>query len=249
MTSRSLTVHCSQPESGPVLRGDPPLLDRDAVHVHFAELAELRPRKDLFSSVLDEDERSRAARFKFATDRERFILGHGWMRTVLAQYTGRAPYAIETLRGRFGKPYLPGGELYFNLSDTKDAVVIAVSRSIDTGVDVETLDRRVDHQAVGEHYFTQEEQALIGRSTDGKRTFLDLWTRKEAVLKASGVGIMDDLRSLRVDGPENHLSIRHVEFMAMAAEHYHVCTWYVGASHILSLATPRPAGQVVLLGA
>ncbi len=248
MTSRSLTVHCTFPEHRHVLRGGPPLLAGDSVHVHFAELEELRPRDELYRSLLDENERARAERFKFDTDRERFVLGHGWMRILLAHYTGRAAAAIEPLRGRFGKPYLATRELYFNMSDTKDAVVVAVSRSIDPGVDVETVDRKVDHEAVGEHYFTPQEQEYIGRSEDGKRTFLDLWTRKEAVLKASGVGIMDDLRSLRVDGPENHVSIQHAEFIAMAADSYHVSTWYIGASHIISLAAPRPPKQVTLLG-
>ncbi|MBK6774278.1 MAG: 4-phosphopantetheinyl transferase family protein, partial [Flavobacteriales bacterium] len=58
------------------------------------------------------------------------------------------------------------------------------------------MSRRVDHLSVAEHYFTPEEIAVIASSADGKRQFLDFWTRKEAVLKASGVGIMDDLKIL-----------------------------------------------------
>lgn len=249
MPSRQLTIHCTGPDRRNVLRGDPPYPADDVVYVHLAELAELRPRNELFWSLLDDSERARAERFKFATDSERYVLGHGWMRTLLAHYTGRSATAIRQARGRFGKPYLPTRELYFNLSDTKDAVVLAVSRSIELGVDVETVNRTVDHEAVSGHYFTPQEQEHIAQSIEGKRTFLDLWTRKEAVLKACGVGIMDDLRALRVDAATNTLSIQHAEFMAMAAEQYHVRTWYIGTAHIVSLATPLPVQHVMLLGA
>lgn len=249
MASRPLTVYCNGPDRRDVLRADPPRLSADAVYIHFAKLDELRPRAEALGSLLDAQERARAERFKFDTDRERFVLGHGWMRTLLGHYSGLPPGSIQAIRGRFGKPYLPGRELFFNLSDTKDAVVLAVSQSIELGVDLETLSRSVDHAAVGAHYFTSSEQAKIAQSHSAKRTFLDYWTRKEAVLKASGVGIMDDLRTLSVHDPVNHLTIQHAEFMAMAAENYFVRTWHVNEQHIISLATPVPVDRVLLLGA
>lgn len=219
------------------------------MYIHFAELATLRRHAGELGSLLDASELERAARFRFDADRERFILGHGWMRTVLGRHTGIDPGMIAPARGRFGKPCLPGRECHFNLSDTKDAVVLAVSAFTELGVDLETLARKVDHHAVGLHYFTKDEQEKIASSTDDKRMFLDLWTRKEAILKASGVGIMDDLRSLGVDGDVNHITIQHPEFMAMASERYFVRTWHVGGLHIISLATPIPVDDVILLGA
>jgi len=129
------------------------------------------------------------------------------------------------------------------------AVVLAVALDMELGVDVETVDRRVDHRSVSMHYFTPEEQDHIARSDDAKRTFLELWTRKEAVLKASGVGIMDDLRSLRVDQAVNKLSIGHPEFVALADAEYHVRTWRIGQAHLISLATPAPMEHVLIFGA
>lgn len=249
MGSRPLVIHCTGPDQRAVMRVEPPALGKEPCHIHFAELAELRPRSEELVALLDEQELARAARFKFDHDRERFVLGHGWMRELLAHYMDSFPSSIRMERGRFGKPFLSGGELHFNLSDTKDAITFAVCRAIEIGVDVETVDRRVDHNAVSAHYFTPEEQHRITQSEQPKRTFLELWTRKEAVLKASGVGIMDDLRSLRVDEAVNKLTISHPEFIAMAAAEYHVRTWRIGAGHSISLASPKPLEQVLFFGA
>lgn len=249
MASRSLVIHCSGPDRRDVLRAEPPALTTGTCFVHFAELPELRQRTEHLTDLLDVKEQKRAERFKFEVDRERFVLGHGWMRELLGHYLGVAPQAIAAERGRFGKPFLPDGHFSFNLSDTKDAVVLAVALDMELGVDVETVDRRVDHRSVSAHYFTPEEQDHIARSDDPKRTFLELWTRKEAVLKASGVGIMDDLRSLRVDQAVNKLTIRHPEFVALAAAEYHVRTWRIGQAHLISLATPAPVDHVLIFGA
>jgi len=248
MATKPLVILCSGPDDREVSHSEPPTLVPGVCHIHFARLSELRPRAERMWDLLDEQERSRAARFRFESDRERFMLGHGWMRDVLAHYLGQPGSSIAMERGRFGKPFLPGGAVSFNLSDTKDAIAFAVASDVEMGVDVETVDRRMDHHAVGAHYFTVEEQAYIARSDDHKRSFLELWTRKEAVLKASGVGIMDDLRSLRVDEAVNKLSIRHPEFMALSAPEYHVRTWRIGTTHLISLATPRAVDQVLLLG-
>jgi len=249
MATRSLLIHCLGTDARKVMRVEPPQLAPGACLVHFATLNELRPRSGILRAHLDEEERTRAQRFRFDADRERFELGHGWMRELLAHYSGTPPRDITLVRGRFGKPRLMKKDLCFNLSDTKDAVALAVCSTMELGLDLETLDRSVDHEAVSAHYFTPEERITISRSDQPKRTFLELWTRKEAVLKASGVGIMDDLRSLRVDEPLNKLTIRHTEFMAMAAPEYHVRTWRMRSGHLISLATPRPLEQAMLFGA
>jgi phosphopantetheinyl transferase len=131
--------------------------------------------------------------------------------------------------------------------------------------------------AVGEHYFTPEEILAIreagsiatlssgtvdpastslslGRlpgasnGTAAKRRFLEFWTRKEAVLKASGVGIMDDLRVLRVDGAVNTMTITHDVFIQHAAESYHLHTWHLGVDHIISVAQEGSINGVRLMG-
>jgi len=235
---RSLVLLCTsigQPQAGP--REGPP--EPGTVALHFATLDALRPRLSDLSGMLDDHERDRAARFVHDPDRERYVLGHGFLRAVLGKATGRTPASITFQRGEFGKPVMGGNDVHFNFSDTKDAVIIGIANS-ELGVDIETMSRRVDHLSVAEHYFTPEEIAVIASSADGKRQFLDFWTRKEAVLKASGVGIMDDLKILRVDAPRIEVRIAHGDFVRMAAPEYHVRSFAIGEAHRVSVASSEP---------
>jgi 4'-phosphopantetheinyl transferase len=268
---RLLTIHCSGPDPIVPSAGASSALERDGIDLYFATLDGHRTRIPEYRELLDPVEQERAARFRFDVDRERFIIAHGLLRTLLGKHLGARPEELRIARGPYGKPYIEGTDLRFNLSDTKDALLIAFAHGREIGVDIETMTRTVDHMAVGEHYFTAEEILAIraagsiatlssgtvdppGRllgAADGntsKRRFLEFWTRKEAVLKASGVGIMDDLRVLRVDGVVNRMTISHEAFMQHAAEAYHVRTWHLGEDHIISVAHEGPINGVRLMG-
>lgn len=248
MNGRELTILCSGPAPASSVREASPELVPHEVHAWFAPLRHFAEEELVsWEALLDGEERSRAARFRFERDRIRYVAGHAWLRMILGQYVRLAPEAVRFARGAHGKPYVPGHAIRFNFSDTKDGILVAVSRDMELGADVETMQRTVDHEAVSEHYFTPEEIANIKQATDPKRRFLEFWTRKEAVLKASGVGIMDDLKVLRVDADRQVLTVRHPEFLRMAHEAYHVSTWTLGADHIVSLATPTPPVRAIFL--
>lgn len=244
--ARLLTIHCMGPEP---IEAVPPVgrtAAEGGIALHFAALAAHRDRISSYRTLLDPVELERAARFRFEVDRERFIIAHGLLRTLLGDRLGASPDELRFGRGPYGKPFIEGSDLSFNLSDTKDALVIAIGRNGQIGVDVETMARNVDHRSVSEHYFTLEEVELISASSDRKRRFLEFWTRKEAVLKASGVGIMEDLRVLQVHAPENRMTIGHEAFVRHAAAQYHLGTWHLGKDHILSVATDTPLPSVRL---
>jgi 4'-phosphopantetheinyl transferase len=243
---RTLIVHCTGPrdvEWTEAVDNEPPA--DGTVHLWFATLEQLRPRLAIFQDLLDPVEADRARRFRFKHDRERFILGHGLMRSLLGKYLKRDASLIRLARGPFGKPYLERKKLRFNFSDTKDAVLLGFTTGQELGVDIETIERNVDHAAVSEHYFTRPEITSIENAgSEAKARFLDFWTRKEAVLKASGVGIMDDLRSLRVDGERNMMMIEHEAFSRMAAPEYHVRALRLSAQHFASMAVPVAVKEV-----
>ena len=248
---RSLELHCE----GPVLLSPADALPLTApsdgrVHAWYAPLDRLDPFRSAWVEHLDPNERDRAERFRFARDRRRFELAHGLLRTILGHYLGRPPRSLAFERGPHGKPALTTGGLEFNLSDTKDAVLVGISSGQAIGADIETSDREVDHLAVGDHYFIPDEMEAIRAAGEGsKERFLLYWTRKEAILKASGVGIMEDLRSLRVDLPFHSARITHPEFMRMAAPGYHVMSLQASPTHVISLAMPGRIQDVLLLDA
>ncbi len=249
---RTLTVLCAPVSRlSPSAPGAIALPGTDAVHLWYATLESLRPRHAELNDLLDPVEQERAQRFRFEADRERFILGHGLLRSLLGKYLKRDGSLVRMARGTFGKPFLERKDLRFSFSDTKDAILVAFANKHEIGADIETMHRHVDHDAVSEHYFTAPEAREIqaaGSGAGAKRRFLEFWTRKEAVLKASGVGIMDDLRSLRVDGERNTMVIAHEAFISMAAPEYHVHTWHVGPDHLISLASPVKVREVKVWG-
>lgn len=235
---RSLIVHCEGPT--PVLFDTDPLGGSpDGVpQVWFGTLASLQDREERYHALLDNEELARAERFRFPHDRNRFIIGHGLLRETLGRYLGLSAKDLVLLRGEFGKPFLEGHPIHFNLSDTKDAVLVALSHH-PIGADIETMNRHTDHVRVANHYFTPPEVASITEAADGKRRFLELWTRKEAVLKACGVGLMDDLHSLEVGAALNKMKISHPDFVRLAAAEYHVRTLSLGNDHLISVASEQ----------
>ncbi|MEO5585759.1 MAG: 4'-phosphopantetheinyl transferase superfamily protein [Flavobacteriales bacterium] len=245
---RSLIVHCEGPTQAQLEHDLPGLLLEAVPKVCFATLASLREREERYHGLLDEEELARAERFRFATDRNRYILGHGLLRETLGHYLGRSAKDLILRRGEFGKPFLEGHPVHFNLSDTKDAVLVALSEH-PIGADIETMNRRTDHERVANHYFTPTEVANIAAAADGKRRFLELWTRKEAVLKACGVGLMDDLHSLDVGAALNRMKISHPDFVRLAAAEYYVRTAQVGSDHLLSIATEFAAEDWLIVAA
>jgi 4'-phosphopantetheinyl transferase len=153
---------------------------------------------------LSPDEQERAARFYFDRDRNRFILGRCLLRAILARYLNVDPSRLEFRYGRKGKPYLfrfPGRmDLHFNLAHSNDLVLVAVTKTCDVGVDVEHIRALKDIEAIAVQFFSRfEADNLIGLpSAQKSRAFLNLWTRKEALVKATGDGIGDSLRHVEV---------------------------------------------------
>ncbi len=110
---------------------------------------------------------------------------------LLAGYAGveRAP---ELARGEHGKPFAPEWpDLHFNLSHSGRHVLLAFARGQPLGVDIESRNRRVSHVAIAQRFFAPDEaQAIAALAADRRGdAFRHLWTRKEAVLKALGVGL------------------------------------------------------------
>ena len=153
-------------------------------------------RLDYFRSLLSSEEQARAQRLKFEIHQKRFIISHGFKRSVLAKYLAIEPAHIQYQRGDKGKPSLLAADynsqnLKFNLSHTQDIVLLAVTRDAELGVDIEYMDRKTDWEAICQRFFTDpEQQALFSLAKEKQKSaFYQLWTRKEAYMKVLGSGL------------------------------------------------------------
>ncbi len=150
---------------------------------------------------LNPEEQARAARFYFEEDRRRYIAARGRLRELLGDYLGASPGAIEFGYSESGKPHVsyPATDLKFNVSHSRQIGLFAFARGRDVGVDVELGARLGDDlTALTRRVFSARERVrwLLRPEAERRAAFLDVWTRKEALLKASGRGIADGLQEI-----------------------------------------------------
>lgn len=141
--------------------------------------------------LLSRDETTRARRFHFDRDRDRYVRGRGFLRSVLAPLCAQHPAEITFGAGPQGKPFLQNHALYFNLSHSRGHAVLAVSKLGPVGLDVECIDRQVDLAGLMQTCLTPCESAVLDGLPEADRTarFFAFWTAKEARMKLTGEGM------------------------------------------------------------
>ena len=159
-------------------------------------LVDLRQLHAGSGAWLSTTEQTRADRFAFERDRRRYIAGRTALRSLLAAALDCNPAAVELETTEHGRPVCAAlrGDMDFNLSNAEDSAVIAFARSAPVGVDIEVLRPVSDATELAAQFFSPMEAleicALHGMARD--HAFLTCWTRKEAVLKATGLGLYID---------------------------------------------------------
>jgi 4'-phosphopantetheinyl transferase len=145
-------------------------------------------------AVLAPGERDRCNRFVLARDQDNFAVAHALLRQALTFHgDGRSPDSWVFVADSNGKPGLEAGQsdLAFNVSHTDGLVACGLASTESLGVDVESTERNTDADLIAERYFSREEVAELAAYAGLERhtRFIELWTLKEAFLKATGKGL------------------------------------------------------------
>jgi len=119
------------------------------------------------------------------------------LRLILGAYLNKKPFEVELRIGRFGKLYLPESNLYFNVSHSNDAFLLGFSFGGRIGIDIELLNGSEDLPSMVKYAFSEIEAQYCQYGENPVR-FTEIWTSKEALLKAAGVGMVDCLSSITV---------------------------------------------------
>lgn len=177
-------------------------LKENDVHIWSICLLEYKNKIDYFSSILSKDECERARSFKFFKDQRQFIMARGILRCLLSNYLQQAPETIEIVYGLWGKPSLPEDKfLNFNVSHSGDYALYAVARSYKVGIDLEYINERLELEGMAPHIFSVKE--LANWETLDQQAKIDVffrqWVSREAFLKASGKGWIEDEKELTTD--------------------------------------------------
>lgn len=161
------------------------------VEVWPLRLSDLQKHLVLFVDLLNHGERQRYDRFTNTAAKNGFAIARGVLRLLLGKYLQQLPAQVTIQALDHGKPVVAEKlGLHFNLSHSHDLVLLAFADAR-VGVDVEFSQRRVDFNAIMRRFFSETEQQdwLINQTPTPEISFFRGWTRKEAILKATGEGI------------------------------------------------------------
>jgi len=171
----------------------PPLADEVACEVWWASIND---QHDHLLTLLDPTEQWRRGNFRRADDRARFTVGATLLRLASARLLGCSPTELAFVRecpdcGRpHGRPALRGHDLHLSVSHAGEIILVALSTDAEIGVDVEKVDDDKPPRLVKRVLDADEMDRFLTTPRAGQaEEFFRAWTRKEAVLKATGQGL------------------------------------------------------------
>ncbi len=200
-------------------------------------------------------ERERAARFVFERDRLAYSAAHGLLRNMLAEFHQLPPLAWQFRSNAYGRPELNpekhGNEIpRFNLTHTRGRVAVALTRDplpegFELGVDAECVERTADALGLAKRFLSARESDWLHGlpAAQHQSQFLRLWTLKEAVAKAVGLGLSLNFQTFHCG--VDPLSVLFDEPCWGTREHWHLHNEWIEPGHWLSMAVRCPPDVAV----
>ncbi len=141
--------------------------------------------------LVTEAEALRATKFVKEEDRNAYLYRHHLLRAWLSVWLRQDATEIKFLSNPFGKPCLPDQQLNFNISRSGKQLAF-VFAPVQVGIDIECIRPTQQFSGIAKRYFHPEEQ----KAAREDESFFRIWTRKEAILKAQGTGLIDGLEEI-----------------------------------------------------
>lgn len=192
--------------------------------------------------LLDDAERARHGCLLREQDRARFLAAHALVRIVAALHAGVGPRAIRYAASEpYAKPRFAGraAMLEVSLSHSAERVVVAISRGVQLGVDVERVGAASEEESLVGSVLCPDEHRELRALSEPMRAwaFARYWTRKEAILKATGHGLSVEPTRLAVSAPTRPASLVSWTGPARPTQPVHLYDLDVEAGYVASLAT------------
>lgn len=186
-----------------------PQLNRSEIQLWRIELDSVADNEQRWRGLLSGDEMERAKRFRFVRDRMRFTATRAILRSILAEHLRCRPEEVMFQYRAQGKPALADrhteSDIEFNVSHSGGAALVALSRGIALGVDIEEIRPNIEIEKLAARFFSVAEWENLTRygSSERNEAFFRCWTRKEAYLKAKGAGLSLSLKEFDVSLASN----------------------------------------------
>lgn len=207
------------------------------------------------SPMLSSDERERVSAFRSEVHARRYAVARVALRCVLAERLGAAAGTLRFSYSPFGRPELARSQneagLRFSVSRSHELALIAVGTGVPIGVDVEHLRQIEDLDELVQLFFSSEEISALSAlpPADRLERFFTCWTRKEAYLKATGLGLSSPLDGFAVTvAPGEEPRILHIGGDRDAGRSWHLRELFPAAGYRATLAVKSRAAHVAMTG-
>lgn len=227
------TVNCLSIET-PDWQAISPNFNNNHISLWKADINSKNFDLNVIDHFLNEKESNRALSYRYDHDRRRFIISRGVIKVLLSNYTQQNIKDILLVQGINKRPLLlnaNGFDIDFNITHSEDLILFAISNN-KVGVDVEFINPDFNYNDILHACFTEEEKDWVCSSPNPRQTFYFLWTRKEALLKATGKGISDSLKYISCIPGDNKVA---VELIGSEKE-WTIKSFHVSENYIASIA-------------
>ena len=180
----------------------PPQLQAGELHIWKIELDYDSGHWQPLMALLSNDEQIKADSFRFEKLRLRYIAGRAALRKLLGGYIGCETEAVSFVYNDYGKPSLQDVDsgLRFNVSHSGEIMLAAFALNSKIGIDIEAIQQNIDCMDICQCWFSVQESNALRNLPEEKRigAFFRVWTRKEAYIKARGIGLSYPLNRFSV---------------------------------------------------
>ncbi|MFC1552285.1 4'-phosphopantetheinyl transferase family protein [Candidatus Latescibacterota bacterium] len=183
-----------------------------------------------FKNILSPDEMKKADRLVIPEKRNQYTSSCSVLRQILSYYLNTAPGELDFKYGPAGKPALSGahsGTLPFNISHSHGKMLLGITAACEIGIDIEKINNSRLINKIASRRFTQPEMDFLRKCdpVECAQRFCRIWTRKEAVLKAAGTGLLFPMRNIDV----SDMQTSHAAFIGPIPPKFEIITqsgWY-----------------------
>jgi len=206
------------------------------LHIWRFELSFEYTPYEKWISILSMEELQRAKNFYFEKHYYQYLATHIIKRLILAKYLDISPKLLEFEKGQWGKPALlktrNSKSIQFNISHSHNLLLVAVTKEDLVGIDVEYHAEKTQIKSLNKAVFSPSEKNFFLKLRDQEKTkaFFRCWTRKEAYLKALGIGMSINLVDINEFPAENWIKISEKEIVKWKLFPFDAANLYTAAA-------------------
>jgi 4'-phosphopantetheinyl transferase len=200
-------------------------------------------------ALLSDEERARFGAMRFSDAARDYAAAHALLRRMLSRRRATPPRDWQFGRHSGGKPFVIVDSLpapSFSISHARGMVACAVAPD-DVGVDVEATQREIDVARIAARFFSPQESADLNRldAEEKRERFFELWTSKEAMVKARGGTLATSARELAfdIDASGTRRSVKLAASAGIDADCWQVALFTPAAGYQAALTARHDTGR------